>query len=248
MKTLITFVYVERAGKVIQDNLRFFLRHGVLDNEDYHYNFVINGHECSIEIPKLKNVSIIRRDNVGYDFGAYTESIESVDINEYDYFIFMNDTVRGPFLPTYIPSKITWVEMFLDKLDDKIKLVGPTINWSRKPHIQSMCFGTDLFGLKLLIGADTFDGGLSVNCGEPGKNWWRKCYVGRYEKHMSLVILGNGLKIKPFQLSQHIKCRNAFWEGKYFGDTFNPLELMFIKTNRINNQTVKNYTAWTGLE
>ena len=252
MKTLITFIYVERNNEIIQDNLRFFLNHAVIDNDDYHYNFVINGHECSIKIPESKNVSIIRRDNVGYDFGAYGASLESVDINDYDYFIFLNDTVRGPFLPTYIPNKITWVDMFLDKLDDKVKLVGPTMFGGPikhrlgliVSHIQSMSFGIDRVALNLLLKTSVFN---PISIVKFDNNNDKMKYVLTHEVEMTLQLKNAGYDIKPFQLSIfddfHLT-EDINYEEKYFGITLNPLEVMFIKTNRIYNGYVKNYTDW----
>ena len=258
MKTLITFVYIERDDEIIQDNLRFFLKHGVLGNDDYHYNFVINGHECSVDIPELDNVSIIKRDNVGYDFGAYGASLESVEVNDYDYFIFINDTVRGPLFPTYIPSKITWVDMFLSKLDDKVNLAGPTwYNTKKKlrrgrhkelmPHIQSMSFATDRECIGLLLKTDIFNSSAIVKLGRPAK---KLQYVLAHEVEMTRCLVDAGYDIKPFQLSsggtidEH---DDINYEGEYFGTTLNPLEVMFIKTNRIYDDIVRNYTKWLGL-
>ena len=241
MKTLITFVYCERNNKVVDENLEFFLKHGILKNDEFHYNFIINGHTCSMEIPESENISVIKRDNLGYDFGAYTASLESVNINEYDYFIFMNDTVRGPFLPNYIPSRITWVEMFVDKLTEGCIMSGPTVNWGKWGHIQSMCFGLSRKGVQKCIEEKIFFGEYRTS--------GRRCkqdYVRDYEVRMSRVLVGNQSHppIFLFQLSGWEKQKGTYFSDGYFGDTYNPLEIMFIKTTRINNQTVKNYTYW----
>ena len=39
------------------------------------------------------------RENIGYDFSSWKIALESIDINNYDRFIFMNDTVCGPYIP-----------------------------------------------------------------------------------------------------------------------------------------------------
>ena len=125
-KVLITFVHNKRGGPFVdylEENLKFFFEHGILDNDNYCYNFVLNGHESLIEIPESNNISVIKRDNIGYDFAGYRASLDSVELDDYDYFIFLNDTVRGPFVPNYIPNNITWVDMFLGGIDDKVKLV-----------------------------------------------------------------------------------------------------------------------------
>ncbi len=278
MKTLITYVYVERNDPLIQENLIFFLKLGVLGNHDYHYNIVINGHCCSIEIPQLPNLSIIRRENTGRDFGAYAASISSLDLSTYDYFIFINDTCRGPFIPTYVPSRVTWVEMFLGKIDDKVKLTGPT--WFRHEmsyilgkesipsgfsslpldpsnegieewfkffygedygdlsHIQTMAFGTDKLGLELARASGVFD----LHNSEENK----ALIIKNHEVGLSKCILDNGYMIRPFQLSQFSKVfhEDIHKPGAYFGTTMNPFDVMFVKTNRINDMVVRNYTQW----
>ena len=48
----------------------------LLDTIDY--IFVINGHKCNIEIPDKSNIKIIKRDNIGYDFGGHKAALESL--------------------------------------------------------------------------------------------------------------------------------------------------------------------------
>ena len=142
--------------------------------------------------------------------------------------------------------------MFLKDIDDEVKMVGPTwfihsydkwlqeglkIPRGKNTHIQTYCFGVDREALNLLLEYNMFN---SI-----GKN---KTEIIEYnEIGCSQLLLNNGYKLKPFQLSQfstdeHIDIN---YNDAYFGTTINPLEIMFIKTNRINNQTVKNYTDWT---
>ena len=44
-------------------------------------------------------------DNEGYDFAGYSFSLDSIVINHFTYFIFLIDTVLGPFLPRYLSKK-----------------------------------------------------------------------------------------------------------------------------------------------
>jgi len=252
-KTLITFIHYDRGDKEIlyRENLNFFQKNGVIENENYHYKFVINS-ETGIEniIPR-KNVSAIQGHNKGYDFGAYKQSIDSVNINDFDYFIFINDTCRGPFVADYVPSSLTWVDMFLDKIDDKVKMVGPTWWNLRKnryvekkfgckrgqgTHIQSYCFGVDKIALNLLLKNNKFD----------TENKERNQVIGEHEIGCSRLLIENGYKIRPFQMSKYDcgETGDVVFPDQYFGTTLNPFEIMFIKTNRINNQIVKNYTNW----
>lgn len=154
-KILITYHYLERDS-LYQDNLRHFLRHGILSSCDY--IICING-GCSLDLPLSPNVRYIHRPNVGFDFGAYDDAINTTDIDRYEFFFFINCTMRGPFLPSYFSAP--WTSPFLEMLSDKVKLAGPTINilnrnsfyaalfrqryTFREPysHVQSMMFVTD---------------------------------------------------------------------------------------------------------
>lgn len=251
-KTLITFVHFNHeTNQVFTENLNFFQKIGVIENENYHFNFVINS-ETGIEniIPR-KNVSAIQGHNKGYDFGAYKQSLDSVNINDFNYFIFINDTCRGPFIPDYVPSETTWVEMFLTKLDEKIKMVGPTwftarrhrflqrklrITKGQNTHIQSYCFGVDKVALNLLLKNNKFD----------SENKEKIQVIGEHEIGCSRLLIENGYEIKAFQMSKYdiAKHEDINKPGEYFGTTINPFEIMFIKTNRIYDQIVNNYTNW----
>jgi hypothetical protein len=62
-------------------------------------------------------------------FGAYgwaLRSLKVIDARKYQYFIFMDATARGPFLPIYAQQH--WAQPFLSRLNAKVKLVGPTIS------------------------------------------------------------------------------------------------------------------------
>lgn len=246
--TLISFNHYYDDDRITnQENLSFFIKHGLIEDENIDYNFIISsGDRGGDDIPTKDNVSVLRTENEGYDFGAWGKSLESVNIKNYNNFIFINDTCRGPFIPSYINNKINWVEMFLGSLSEEIKLVGPTWNTTcdnphyvkslPQNHIQTYCFGTDLVALQILIENKIF----STN------NQSKQAIIMNHEVRASQVLRENGFKIKPFQLSQFLEKEHGdiVYDNKYFGATLNPIEIMFIKTNRIYDQTVKNYTKW----
>lgn len=252
MKTLITFVHFHKDNDSLpKENLDFFIKLGLIDSTDHHFNFVINSKTGGDQIPNKKNISIIKGHNKGYDFGAYKQSVESVNIEQFDRFVFINDTCRGPFLPTYIPKSITWVDMFLKDINEKIKIVGPTwfntdyeqwvcdslkVPIGQIKHIQSYCFGMDANCLKLLLKNKKFN-----TEGKPVLD-----IIKYHEIGISQFIINQGYDIKPFELSalSNLEHPDINYPNKYSGTTINPLEIMFIKTNRINNNIVKNYTEW----
>ena len=259
MKTLITFVHFDRQeDSLYRDNLDFFLKFGLHASAHNHFNFIINSETGGEQIPSQANVSVIKGHNQGYDFGGYKQSIDSVDWEDFDRFIFINDTARGPFVPNYVPTSINWVDMFLHDIDEKVKLVGPTwftkrfnpwlngalgIPKGENTHIQSWCFGLDKIALRLLLEHKKFDAF--------GKT--KELIIKDHEIGMSRLLLGNNFSVKPFQLSRSTNEDHGDinHNDEYFGTTLNPLEIMFFKTKgsgpggKLNSpQILKNYTQW----
>jgi len=254
-KTLICFVHFYRHNQVVYtENARFFFKKGIIPNNKYHYHIIINSPWHSTrtlpEIPKFDNVQILNGHNKGYDFAGFEQSLGSVDRDLYDRYIFINDTCRGPFLPSFIPNNM-WPDLFLRDISSKVKMVGPTwftlekhpwlqregVREGRMNHIQSYAYGTDRKGVEILIQNGIF------NCRDRRK----AKVVCNHEIRAGQCIIDAGYELKPFELAQYNNERHGdlVYQGQYFGMTHNPLELMFIKTNRINNIQVQNYTAWS---
>jgi lipopolysaccharide biosynthesis protein len=230
---------------VSKSNLEFFLKHGIIDDPNHDFIIVINGDICTANISEKKNLKIYKRINDGYDFAAWGYALDKVKFYEYDYFIFLNSTCIGPFIPRYLNDQISWAKMFTSHLDMEYKLCGPTINYlttnkiSDTPHIQSFSFGTDLIGLEILLKNNIFN---------PPKNIERRDVIINHEIGLSKIITDNFYKLYAFQLSETKNSKlkdkphdDIHYVGKYYNDTINPIEVMFVKSNRINNQTIKNY-------
>lgn len=243
-KFCILYSYFETEES--QKNLEFFVKNGISLNDDIFYVFLINNHNYSVKIPNQKNLKIICRDNIGHDFGSWKEGLESIE-KTFDYYIFMNDTVRGPFLPRYIPKNINWYEMFCNLISEKVKLSGLTINyfpWNKGidlKHIQSMMFCTDKVGLEIL-NKNIFN--LTPNEYEEIYKKNRKNFIIRFEIGMSQQIIKNKFEIAALYISdvKKHKTGDVWYNNKYFETTINPLETMFIKKNRIDSELIDFYT------
>ncbi len=68
----------------------------------------------------------------------------------FKYFVWLNSSVRGPFLPSYHPRDVHWTRAFVRKLAGDVKLVGATINCggayalsAQQPHVQSYAVAMD---------------------------------------------------------------------------------------------------------
>jgi len=251
--TLVLYCYFEKNDDY-KNNLLYFLNNGIEDNNDY--IFIINGNN-TINIPSSKNIKIINRDNIGYDFSAYGEALKNIHIDKYKYFFFINTSVRGPFLPNYI--KLSWTEPFKNLLKNDVKLVGSTINltedldfnnldipYEKKkyyPHVQSQMFVTDLECLKFLINKGIFDLFTENNflkliiLKEIGmsyfvlkNNWNISCILPEYQNIDYRTL---NVDFNPTSKKGEMNYNNA-----YFNRTLHPYEAIFIKTNRdlFNNQ------------
>tara|TARA_B110000208_G_C11653298_1_gene388820 strand:+ start:131 stop:970 length:840 start_codon:yes stop_codon:yes gene_type:complete len=245
-KILITYVYFENKRSL--KNLKFFISNGVFCNKVAHYNFIIKGEKCSAKIPSYDNITVYKVNNEGYDFAGYSYSINTINKDIFDYFIFLNDSVIGPFIPRYI-SKEEWYIHFVNLISDKTKLVGATINkksYNGIPkHVQSMAFATDNIGLQLLIDNNIFNLERNIQVfNKLGKD----SFIIEFEVGMSGIIMDNGYKIESFMQTENnnfeIGHGDIHYNNKYFGSTLNPIEIMFLKNNRISSKILKNYITW----
>ena len=232
-KLLILYAYFETPDA--QRNLGFFCRHGISLDRDRHHMIVVNG-TCSIEdqIPKFDNVTVLRRPNKGFDFGAWAHALSTVQLDQFTYFFFLNGSVTGPFLPSYQDAS-RWPEVFTALLNDRVKLVGITINGFLGAHVQSMFLATDRIGLDLLVHNGIFTG----NDKDLRKY---EDVVFKREVRSSKIIMDNGFAIDSLavprsgRLKQHLTTEantDIIHPGAYLhGYTLEPLDVVFFKTNR----------------
>jgi len=251
-KILVCYCYIEREDAT--DNLRFFLENAIY--EDVTYCFVIQGYQCSVSIPNLPNIHIIRRENKGFDFGSYKASLDYFDSrDDFDYFVFMNCGVLGPFMHSGIGGNC--FEPFVNKINDRVKLVGTSIAMSKyhrndcHPYVESFFFVVDGIGLAQI--SEVFSSEFT----EPSQA------VMGGEVEMSKLVLDSGYDIDCMLYRyQGRDWRNASrshampaLEGGYDGTSVSPLEVIFHKPywrnaqgndpNYCNKEMVNKYLKWT---
>lgn len=249
MKILISYSYYETD--IAKYNLDFFIKKGIINDPNILYVFVINGFNCSINIPVLDNVKIIKRENTGYDFGAHYAALESEKDNSsiYDYYIFLNSGVFGPILPHYL-SGYKWYMPFINKINTSVKLVGTSIVCLPEsdaggygPKVEGFFFVTDSIGLNLLLQ----DG----NVFKIHENKYSAIVYGEYG--LSNIILNSGYSIDCMlhkyqdinwldksnwtcNNNQHPSRKNSF-----YGKSINPYEVIFHKWKWIYNNDSIHY-------
>lgn len=228
MKVVVVYVFHE-----INDNVRFFLRHGIF--EDKHTDFIIvcNGPHI-LNVPSY--VKYINRENIGYDFGAWSHAIHTENLVEkYDYFVLLNSSVKGPFIPPWSFEK-NWIKIFTQFVDEKVKLVGTTLAIDEYlTHIQSSILVLDKVGLNIGIEEDIFEL-------KPIDRSKRDIVILK-EVGLSQAIMNHGYKIRPLLSAYHntdipqissIRSRVHHINQWYYGTDIHPYEVIFCKASSLN--------------
>jgi hypothetical protein len=122
-RPLILYAYFETDNS--RANFEFFLKHGLHAGADF--LFILNGdNKAEEKLPKADNIRYVKRANDCYDLGAFAEVLTTNDLyKEYNRFITMNASIRGPFLPYYATG--CWSDMYLSRLTEtnKVSLTLP---------------------------------------------------------------------------------------------------------------------------
>lgn len=151
-KTLVVYVYYE-SGQESIDSFLHFQEHALVPSNLVDFIIIVNG-DYSIRMPKQFNVQIIYRKNYCFDIGSWGHIITylymtSKHVSMYKYYIVMNNSVRGPYLPpTWNYEESLWTESFTSQIDDSVKLVGLAANCPdgvgrRYLHLMSMILAFD---------------------------------------------------------------------------------------------------------
>lgn len=241
--TLVIYVY-SGSDPEYEANLIFFLREGVQDNDGVTYIIAIQNGEGLTELsnkPRLpSNAKLVNHSNTCFDIGTVGWVLEHhvPNVRAYSYFIFLNSSVRGPFLPAYLPHTVHWTTAFTSKLSTDVKLVGSTINCGGaysvddpQPHVQTYAVATDQRGLQVIK-----EHGTVLACHKEMKET-----VVQSEMGMSRAIIEAGFNLDSLMLRyQGIDWRdkrakgcnagrNPIQESFYDGINVDPLEVLFVK-------------------
>lgn len=239
-KYVCMYAYYEK-NDIYKNNLRIFLEKGYRYDIDYY--IIING-TCTVEIPKKDNIVIINKENIGFDFGAWSHCIHKYLTKKYDYYIFLNTSVRGPYINN-------WLEEFLKLFNKDVKLVGTSINimptniynyYDYDPpytHVQSMFFILNREGFEYLNSLDFFNEEeinklnfmelilkKEINLSQLilKNNWNINCSLNKY-KNFDYRIIKNNFNTTSYD-------GDPYYHGAYFGETIKPEEAIFFKINR----------------
>jgi len=243
------------------ERVEYFLKNAVFYDSEVDFYLISNDPDYLFEnnnyIPKYAKT--LKRENIGYDFGGWSEAVLNNDIfKEYEYYLFVNYSVIGPFLSRRYNKR--WTDKYLEGLKDNVKLFGSTINTegyadvtipefsdfnsdrdpTKMSHVQSYIFIMERETLHYLIDCEIFS---TTNI---AKNYPEAICLK--EINMSRKIIKKGWNIGS--LLQYYEGVNFTFQSKkpedysfpfigdvmdlkYRGRMWKDEELVFIKGNRI---------------
>ena len=259
-KTLVLYCYYETDKT--KKNLEFFVKNGVFQSDKYTYIFIINNNICTATIPDHSNIYKKVRAENETDLQSYRWCIDDLKKSNPNYFstytniYFINSSCVGPFMPTICDKN--WIE-HLNTVSTGYDLIGPIIEFPNDakgykaigledtqniPFIHTYMFGTSNKG---------FENVSKTLADIDGKS--KDEIVNNTERKITSSILLSKLKIKPLLLrfknvdvNDSVNWDASKWNtdvnlscyekpGNYFGIDVNPLEVIFVKNIRNNNET-----------
>jgi len=234
-KVLVLYVF-----HLFNDRVKYFINHALFQDPNVDFVIIANDKKITFNVPNY--VKKVSRDNIGLDFGGWSETVLKDDLyKQYDKFIFVNSSVMGPYVPTDFKGR--WTDLFLDGLQGNIKLFGSTINTCLDPevksHVQSYIFALDKTTLQFLIDCDIIS--ITNYAKTMQEAIWNK------EVLMSRKIIENGWNIGSrfsyyngvdftFKKNKAEQCSVKFLDCVCFtrniGVLWSKEEVVFIKGNR----------------
>ena len=235
-KLLVLYVF-----HIYNDRVKHFIKNCIFNELNTDFIIISNNKNIDFEAPKY--VRKLFRDNIGYDFGGWSEALLVNDLyKNYENFIFVNSSVMGPFLPS--SYKDYWTDIYVNGLKNNIKLFGSTINTIDKPlkwaHVQSYIFSMNKTTLEYLINCEIFS---IINYAKTFNDaiWKKEVLMSRkiIENNWNIGSLLSYYKDVDFTFKYKkpseydIKFMNDIMYINYKDKIWNLNELVFIKGNRV---------------
>jgi hypothetical protein len=146
-KILVLFVF-----HIYNYRVKHFIDTCIFKDDNIDFVVICNNKNINFKVPNY--VTKIVRDNIGYDFGGWSDALLKNDLyKQYDKFIFVNSSVYRQIHK--LNNTYKWTDLYINGLKDNIKLFGNTINTCLDPlntsHVQSYLFAMDKNTLQYLI-------------------------------------------------------------------------------------------------
>lgn len=236
-KLLVLYVF-----HIYNDRVKHFIDNCIFEDENVDFIIISNDKNNVFTVPD--KVNVLFRDNIGYDFGGWSDALLTNNLYEnYDNFIFVNSSVIGPFIPSFCKDR--WTDIYLNGLQNNIKLFGSTINTLGKPlsfsHVQSYIFAMDQNTLQFLINCEIFSTIIYENSFR-GAIWNREVLMSRkiIENGWNIGSLLPNYKDVDFTFTDkspeeyNVQFLDDVMFPEFRNSVWNEYELVFIKGNRID--------------
>ena len=233
-KTLVLYVF-----HIYNDRVENFINNCIFYDENVDFIMISNDKNNIFKVPNY--VKTLFRDNIGFDFGGWSDALLTNNLYaNYNNFVFVNSSVIGPFLPSYLKHK--WVDIYLNGLQNNIKLFGSTINTCCDPlkwaHVQSYIFSMDKLTLVYLMECGIF----TIQHFETSFTdciWNREVLMSRkiIEKNWNIGSLMKYYENVDFTFKTpeeyNIQFLDDIMYPEYKNVIWHDYEIVFIKGNRI---------------
>jgi hypothetical protein len=240
LPTLVIYVHSQHSPKKDQ-NFLYFLRHGLCEHcKDIDFYIVINGES---------SVSVIRRENSCGDFGAWAHVLDIIGparSKAYKRFMFLNDSVRGPFIDPkfklFFPEDFHFVDIYASHLTNETRIVGSYISCETHVHVQSMAFMLDEVALSFSR--------PRIRCYANRTETIDEGEIGITKNLMQNYNINPGCLLYAYQ-GIDFRCNGPFKKcndgknphGEYFG-SITPYEVVFFKTYYDDEDAAGLYASW----
>lgn len=211
-------------------------------------------------IKSAPGITMLKRiANEGMDFAAHNTSMTYAmrqSLWRYRFFMFLNSSVKGPFLPKYYPQELHWSVPFSSRITERVKAVSsslvclPSVDAGGPgPKIESWAFGTDVVGLRTIIARGVFHERTCKLCtdgivvmGEYGLT------TALFEQNLSVDTLMAMYANVDWHDPANWNCNDQVHpsrHGTYDGISMHPYEVIFLKASwHVGEPFADKYAAW----
>ena len=225
MKTCVFYTF-----NGINQNVIYFIENGIFYSEEIKFVIICDHDIECIKYPKIPFfVDVLKRSYGLNYFDSWFQGLEYVNVSLFDYFLFICDSVIGPFYPNYY--KEPWTNIFTSCIDKNVKFFGSYIfvDPDFNPIVSSNIFCMDLIGVRICCREKIF----YSNSTEP---------FDQRQNRMSKEILKNNYNFGcllrsynniDFRIKNSYPLLNNFMESdKLITMNVTPYELVFVETNK----------------
>ncbi|KAK2080663.1 hypothetical protein QBZ16_000517 [Prototheca wickerhamii] len=201
---------------------------------------------------------LVRKANEGMDFAAHNTTITYLTalrrLHRYSYFFLLNSSIRGPFVPSYMPPGWQWTQAFIDRLVSNVGVVSSSLVCLPEedaggpgPKLESWAAATHRRGLDILVEEGVFELRTCKTDGVVVKGEYG--LTAAMEKHgYTIDTLMSKYRRVDWGDKSNWNCNNNVHpsrHGTYDGISMHPYETVFVKASwHVGHPFIDKYAEW----